>query len=390
MSRLLAHGMGTEPVDPDWPPLTEDEVAEVLSRYPVGDGADNYGGADSDDGGDSADGAATRILWRSPRPLSAAALVARERILFVKRHHSSVRTVAGLAEEHGFLRHLRDRGAPVVQVLTTTDGASAVALGEWVYEVHTAGTGTDLYQDALSWSAFTSPGHARAAGAALGRLHLASAGYLAPRRRVQPLVSSFTVFAAADPVRELEHYQAERPSLAEALADRPWREDVDRVHLPFHRRLAPLLGSLEPLWTHNDWHASNLLWDTTGPQDEVSTVLDFGLSDRTTAIHDLATAIERNTVQWLQPSFPVQWEHLEALLDGYTSVRPLTAAESAALPLLLPLVHAEFALSEMGYFHGVTGSAENTALAYEYFVGHAEWFASPDGEKLLEQVGRLA
>ncbi|WP_370132195.1 phosphotransferase enzyme family protein [Streptacidiphilus sp. EB103A] len=327
---------------------------------------------------------------RSGAGAAAAALVARDRILFVKRHHSSVRTVAGLAEEHAFLRHLRGRGAPVVEVLTTTDGSSAVCLGEWVYEVHTAGTGTDLYQDALSWSAFASAEHARAAGRALARLHLAATGYRAPRRRVQPLVSSFTVSASADPVRQLDRYQAERPSLAEALADRPWREDVHRVHLPFHRRLAPLLDSLEPLWTHNDWHASNLLWDTSGPQAEVSTVLDFGLSDRTTAVHDLATAIERNTVQWLQPSFPVQWEHLESLLDGYSSVRPLTSAEAAALPLLLPLVHAEFALSEMGYFHGVTDSAENTALAYAYFVGHAEWFASSDGAELVAQVGRLA
>lgn len=118
----------------------------------------------------------------------------------------------------------------------------------------------------------------------------------------------------------------------------------------------------------------------------MSTVLDFGLSDRTTAVHDLATAIERNTVQWLDPSRPVRFEDVDALLDGYTSVRPLSTVESAALPELLPLVHAEFALSEMGYFHGVTRSAENTALAYEYFVGHARWFAGEDGALLLKRV----
>ena len=36
MSRLLAHGMGTEPVAPDWPPLTEAEVVEVLTARPSG------------------------------------------------------------------------------------------------------------------------------------------------------------------------------------------------------------------------------------------------------------------------------------------------------------------------------------------------------------------
>lgn len=41
MSTLLAHGMGTDPVAPDWPPLTEAEVeavvgpAHVLWRSPA-------------------------------------------------------------------------------------------------------------------------------------------------------------------------------------------------------------------------------------------------------------------------------------------------------------------------------------------------------------------
>ncbi|MFF1679388.1 phosphotransferase enzyme family protein [Streptomyces sp. NPDC058256] len=353
MSRLLAHGMGTAPVAPDWPPLTDAEVEAVVGP--------------------------ARVLWRSPRPLSAAALVDRGgRRLFVKRHHRDVRTLEGLAEEHAFLRYLRERGAPVVEVL------GSEARGEWVYEVHSAGTGTDLYRDALSWSPFVSVRHARAAGAALAQLHLAAEGFEAPRRRTQHLVSSFTVFAAVDPEAALDAYAAGRPALAAALAHRPWRDDLREVHLPFYERLLPYLSRLAPLWTHNDWHASNLLWDTAS--GEVSTVLDFGLSDRTTAVHDLATAIERNTVQWLDPSRPVRFEDVDALLDGYTSVRPLSAVESAALPELLPLVHAEFALSEMGYFHGVTRSAENTALAYEYFVGHTRWFAGEDGVRLLKQV----
>lgn len=352
MSVHLAHGLGTDPAPPDWPPLTDAEVSGVVGP--------------------------ARVVWRSPRPLSAAAVVERDgRRLFVKRHHVGVRTPEGIAEEHGFLRHLRRHGAPVVEVL------DLVARGEWTYEVHSAGVGRDLYRDALSWSPFLSPAHAHAAGRALARLHLAAEGFDAPRRAPQPLVASFTVFASQDPFEELERYVAERPALAKGLADLPWREDTQRVLLPLHERLAPHLGALRPLWTHNDWHASNLLWGADG---EVSTVLDFGMSDRTTAVHDLATAIERNAVQWLQPGFPVREEDAVALVDGYASVRPLFAAESAALPALLPLVHAEFALSELGYFSGVTRSAENTRLAYEYYVGHAEWFAGKAGGRLLRRL----
>ncbi|MFD7133045.1 phosphotransferase enzyme family protein [Streptomyces sp. NPDC059894] len=358
MSTLLAHGLGHEAVRPDWEPLTEREVTDVLGRP-------------------------ARLLWRSPRPLSAAALVDAGRTLFVKRHHVSVRTPEGLAEEHAFLRHLRDNGAPVVDVL------SATGRGEWVYEVHTAGTGTDLYRDALSWSPFASAGHARQAGAALARLHLAAAGFDAPRRRVQPLVSSFTVFADHDPVTALHRYVDARPALADALTGRPWRDDLERLHLPYHRELAPHLDALEPLWTHNDWHASNLLWDTTRSPATVSTVLDLGLSDRTTAVHDLAVALERNIVQWLDlptGEVRVHLTHLDALLDGYTAVRPLTSAERAALPALLPLVNAEYALSEMDYFRGVTRSETNTSLAYAYFTDHTAWFGGPAGRRLLDRL----
>lgn len=352
MSTHLAHGLGTDLVEPDWPPLTDAEVTDVVG--------------------------AARVRWRSPRPLSAAAVVERDgRRLFVKRHHVSVRSLPGLAEEHAFLRHLRERGAPVVTVL------DAVARGEWTYEVHSAGVGTDLYRDALSWSPFASTAHARAAGAALARLHLAAEGFTAPRRAPGPLIASFTVFAAPDPRAALAAYVGERPGLARALPRFPWREDTERVLLPLHERLAPHLPGLEPLWTHNDWHASNLLWSEAGG---VSTVLDFGMSDRTTAVHDLATALERNTVQWLSPDRPVRERDAVALLRGYQAVRPLSPAESAALPALLPLVHAEFALSELDYFHGVTRSPGNTRLAYEYYVGHAEWFTGPAGRRLLDLV----
>ncbi|MFJ9241843.1 phosphotransferase enzyme family protein [Streptomyces sp. NPDC101776] len=356
MSSHQAHGLGTDPVEPDWPPLTDTEVTDIVGP--------------------------ARVVWRSPRPLSAAAVVERdERHLFVKRHHTSVRTIEGLTEEHTFLRHLRRHGAPVVEVL------DAATRGEWSYEVHSTGAGTDLYRDALSWSPFRTSAHARAAGEALARLHLAAEGFDAPRRQVQPLVASFTVFASADPRAELERYVAERPQLAKGLAEFPWREDTERVLLPLYEELAPHLGGLDPLWTHNDWHASNLLWNEDG---SVATALDFGMSDRTTAVHDLATAIERNTVQWLQPGFPVREADAVALLAGYQSVRPLSPAESKALPALLPLVHAEFALSELGYFHGVTRSAENTRLAYEYYVGHAEWFAGEGGRRLLDLCGRVS
>lgn len=375
----LVHGMGTESVAPDWPAITVAEADALLRRYPRL-------------------GAARRLVWLSPRPLSAAAVVETGRgdRVFVKRHHVKVRSGSGLLEEHRFLAHLASRGAPVVTVLTDADGASVVADGDWTYEVHTVGRGRDLYRDAISWSPFTGLGHARSAGRALAELHEAARGYDAPRRAPQPLVAGFHVFGGDDAFASLEAYASVRPAVAAELALRPWRADFEQWHLPFHERLRPHLAGLEPLWTHNDLHASNLLWE----HGSVATVIDFGLADRAFAVHDLAVAIERNAVEWLgldaNPDDTASADpasdgaiHADAaltLIEGYGEVRKLTDAERAALPDLLALCHADYALSEIDYFRGVTGSPHNTELAYRYLVDHTAWFAGPAGARFLNRL----
>ena len=369
MSSHLVHGMGTEWVAPDWSPLAVEEADQLLRRFaPLG--------------------GARRVLWRSPRPLSAAGLIesARGERVFVKRHHVSVRSAAGLLEEHGFLKHLATRRAPVVTVLADDGGETAISVGPWTYEVHTVGRGRDLYRDAISWSPFTSLRHARAAGRALAELHEAARGYAAPRRAPQPLVGGFTVFAADEPFAALEAYAAARPQVAAELARRPWRADLERWHLPFHERLRAHLAHLDPLWTHNDLHASNLMWE----RGAVSTVFDFGLADRAFAVHDLAVAIERNAVEWVElnrkGAHAVHEDAALALIEGYTHVTKLTDAERVALPDLLPLCHVDYSLSEIDYFRSVTGSAGNADLAYRYLVDHAAWFAGPVGGRLLDRL----
>ena len=373
-SKHLVHGMGVEPAEPDWPPLTLPELDNLLSRYPEACGA-------------------RELRWLSPRPLSAAALVRATSgtEFFVKRHHVSVRTQVGLAEEHGFMAYLADSAAPVVRVLANTDGQTASVSddGEWTYEVHTLGEGDDVYRDAISWSPFITLEHARSAGRTLARLHQAARGYAAPTRGAAPLIGGFTIFGdGEDPIAAAERYVAARPALAADLARRTdWTGELERWHLPFYERLQPQLAKLEPLWTHNDLHASNLLWRG----DEAVTVIDFNLADRAFAVHDLAVAIERNAIEWVELDAKgekaVHADAACALIEGYEEVRKLTDAERAALPNMLPLCHVDFALSELDYFFGVTKSAENAELAYRYVVDHAAWFATADaGHELLRRI----
>ncbi|KZM71248.1 phosphotransferase enzyme family protein [Nocardia terpenica] len=344
----LVFGMGTTPmVAPDWPPLT---VAEI-------------------------DGAAA-IEWRSPRPLSAAARVRMTdgAAVIVKRLPLALRDAAALAEEHAFMTHLRARGIPIPEV-------RAYTRGEFAYEIHALGAGEDRYRGSFSWTPYLSVADAAAAGRMLARMHRAAAGYDAPARRPRPLSAGL----CTDPVATIQRRAAASPALAAFLAARDWRAEVEPWRVD--------VAGLEPLWTHNDWHGTNLLWRG----EEITAVFDFGLANRTTAVFDLATAIERFAVDWisLRDGGPahVRADQLAAFLRAYTALRPLTPAEHRALPELFPLVPVEYELSEIDYFLSVLPrpNRENAEIAYrDYILGRLCWARGPAGRNFLELLGRLS
>ena len=198
---------------------------------------------------------------------------------------------------------------------------------------------------------------------------------------------------------ELERYLAARPVLASNAAVRVDSKQALQLLAPFHAQLLPLLPALRPLWTHNDLHASNLFWSDRSDDAKATAIIDFGLADRTNAVHDLANAIERNIVEWLvlvadpahPDDVPIHLDHLHARLDGYESVRPLSTEEAAALAPMTALCHAEFALSEAEYFLAALHSNEKASMAYDgWLVGHARWFRSSAGRELLEAIHRWA
>ncbi len=366
----LVHGMGIDLEAPTWPAITDDEAAGVLVQFPSA-------------------GRIQGLRWHSPRPFSAATLIDTTRGSFLlKRHDRQVRSVSGLAQEHAFIAHLAAAGLAVPQVVPAADGTSAIAVGQGTYELHRRSAGADLYRERPSWTPFLSPAHAHAAGVALARLHEASRGFEAPARTVQPLVASFTILPATEPMAAAEAYVAARPALAAFLAGRPWRGQLASLFAASADGLASRFAGHNPLWTHNDWHPSNLLW---APDGTVQTVFDFGLADRTSAVHDLATAIERTAIAWLrlgQGDAIADPDAALSLLAGYATIRPLCCHEIETILRLLPLVHIEFALSEIAYFAGVLCDPAAAALAWDgYLVGHAEWFLSASGQDFLARIG---
>jgi Ser/Thr protein kinase RdoA (MazF antagonist) len=377
----LVHGLKGDLVAPDWPPLSIDEVRSVLGSWGP---TSNWSGSES------------LIGWRSPRPMSAAAIVAHgESAVFVKRHDLRVRTAAQLRVEHQFARHLGSRGIGVARVLEASQGTTTVTRGHSVYEMHELLSGLDLYRDQMSWTPFQSLGHARAAGVALAELHAAARSFRLPARPPAVLTSSVEVIIASDPVETVGQLAAARPGLARGLMGRQWEHDVARYLVPTISRLAPRLRAVQPLWGHGDWHPSNLTWSTHGAEAVVSAVFDFGLANRTSAIYDLALAIERSAVNWLALSErecpEADLDVVDALVGGYRTLGQLELDTLALLPLLLPVVHVDQALSEVEYFADVVGAQAEADLAYHvYLVGHARWFEESAGAALIEHLHRLS
>lgn len=371
MSGHRVHGPEGHDQAPDWAPLTATEIDALLARYALPVPA--------------------TILWRSPRPLSAAALVrAGGENLFVKRHHEAVRTPATLRKEHRFIKHLREQGAAVPEVLATPAGETAPASGPWTFELHRRAAGVDLYRDLQSWQPPASTAHARAAGTALAHLHEAAQGYAAPDRGTHILVTRAELLLAADPLATLAAQFPQRPALAAWLSWRDWCTPLAAHILPAQQAVRARAAAEPRLWTHNDWHVSNLTWSDRGPAATVTMAFDFGLCSPTFALFDLATAIERNAIRWLE--LPQREDIADAgiaraLVEGYASVRPLSAADRRLVADLLPVVHLDFALSEIEYFHGVTHNATHARLAWDAFlIGHARWFEGSAGRELQAAI----
>ncbi|MEV0544997.1 phosphotransferase enzyme family protein [Nocardia salmonicida] len=362
-------GMGDDPLaEPTWPALAEDEIARAIAA--TWDGS-----------------ALAEIEWRGARPLSSTVGVrsADGERLVVKRMPVRLRDEAALGEEHRFMAHLRDRGIPVPEVLAAVGDWAQLSHAdnhpapEFVYEVHRAGAGEDRYRADFSWSPYRDVDDAVGAGVMLGRLHQAATGFDAPARPARPLLASMH----GDVVSAFEWHIARRPAVARFLGERDWRAEVPQFRAE--------LAEVEPLWTHGDWHGTNLLWD----DHEVTSVIDFGLADQTTAVFDLATAIERAAVDWvsLREGGPahVRADQIAALIQGYRSVRPLSAAEQNLLPDLIPLVHIGYELSEIDYFLTVAHDPRNAEIAYhDWLLGHLRWYEADEGRELRDAIRDLS
>jgi Ser/Thr protein kinase RdoA (MazF antagonist) len=141
------------------------------------------------------------------------------------------------------------------------------------------------------------------------------------------------------------------------------------------------------LSTHGDPQANNAMWDG----HRVATLIDFHIAGEQPAVAELAGAIDRNALHWLEilEGDDDAWssEVAAAIVGGYVAERPLDAVEQATLGPMLALHRLDFAWSLLDYYATVERSTERAAWCRDVFLqAHPRWLASPAGAAVIDAV----
>ena len=382
----LGHGMGSDCENKDWLHITVPELHRLQSYYPCLQGS-------------------VKILWCSPRPFSSAVLIEVVQALastgqtnlhpyFIKRSHRSFRRAQDILQEHAVLQHLASKNIPVATLITSNCGQTALEVGDWTYEVYEKAAGFDLYVDQQSWTPFFYTEHAAKVGSLLAKLHTAMQDFPELHgRSTRYLASNQQLLESENIVTAIQQRIDNSPELSRYFADK----NLDAVFLErifqTHRKIKHVLQQATKIWTHNDLHASNLFWSTQSADANITAVIDFGLSDRNSALYDLAITIERNFIDWLAlehtSQINVDEAGLSAFLQAYCAeIHP--QQDFSILPELLKIVHLDFAFSELEYFVGITQNLKHADAAYyDWIVGHVNWFFTEQGQQFIQTFTRF-
>ena len=233
-----------------------------------------------------------------------------------------------------------------------------------------------------------------ATGQMLAALHKAAENYPAVQgRSAQQLISNQDLLLSDDIAQAIRQRIRNSPALSAYFAD----QELDQTWLSqlahVHEKVKTAMQRAPKIWTHNDLHASNLLWSENSDQAEISTVIDFGLSDRNSAIYDLAVTVERNFIDWLAlnqtQDIHIDEAGLQAFIQAYAQ-HSHSLDELAILPELIKIVHTDFAVSELEYFAGITRNFKHADAAYhDWLIAHTAWFFKPQGQQFCQKLALL-
>jgi homoserine kinase type II len=227
----------------------------------------------------------------------------------------------------GLMRHLADHGVACPAPIPTASGAlfTECAGKPAAFVSRLRGRDTDAPSSAAC----------RLVGAALAKAHLAGASFglalpnprgLAWWEQTAPAVTPFLEAPA-------------QALLSQALSDqRAFAQGKDFQACP----VGPI---------HADLFRDNVLFDQLGEAPSLGGFIDFYFAGDGPWAYDLAITVNDWCLQLDDEAKAFDRPRLLAMLEGYASVRPWTASERAAWPLLLQAAALRFWLSRLYDWH---------------------------------------
>jgi Ser/Thr protein kinase RdoA (MazF antagonist) len=268
-----------------------------------------------------------------------------DRVVFIQtesRRYVLKRTRVLPAYQFSLLSTLASHGVPVAVPLLARDGVFFVRQAELFYCLSPYLAGeviTDPY-------AAGAEGRIRSLGAAIAGLHT---GLKACEKLVPATAMDLPRDVAAG---------------SQVLRERYILASLDEILAAVNAHLAEIGGELPVQLIHRDAHAHNVLF----LNDRVSGWLDFELLTRGPRLFDLGyCSTSLLMAGWEDPAKQLLWfDLLRELVQGYSSVNPLTPAERAAFGTVLLSIEVIFA----AYFikeHDEKGVEQNlSALGWIY------------------------
>ena len=252
------------------------------------------------------------------------------------------------------LDHLAEHGCPVPRTIHDRDNqpfrmheGKALALIEFLPGVSVSDP---------------TPAQARAVGAALAQIHLASAGFAASRANgMGP--AEWRALANACGSEGLESIHAELPALVEgelAHLSRHWPADLPRSVI------------------HADLFPDNVLM----LGDRVTGLIDFYFACVDITAYDVAVT----HAAWCFSSDGSRFDRAlsDALLGGYEAVRPLSGEERAALPLLARGAAMRFLMTRAYDWMNTPADAMVTRKDPLAFARRLRFYADPANTGLFQ------
>ncbi|HVV86410.1 MAG TPA: homoserine kinase [Kofleriaceae bacterium] len=228
-----------------------------------------------------------------------------------------------VAWESALAAELAAAGVPTPAPLATAAGGHVLVHRGLAISAYPWRTGRHLAADDVT------PAHALAIGRALAHLHEVGRGLPAERRRAG-------IYTFADLVRRFDGFRdLGDPALAPAV-------EVLADELAWLAARAPVRAAAAHGLIHNDLFRDNVLWDGA----RIVAILDFEQAAGGSLVYDLAVVL--NDWCWQRAPAP---RLSAAVLHGYQEVRPLTAADRAALPVEVRAAAARFTITRITDVH---------------------------------------